>query len=88
MELAIFLLLLLLSLVVLVVVALMRARQLSSDMVNLRNEFDGLRNSLLVNAQLTRDLANEATSAPAEAPADDLQTLLENPLVQQFMESR
>lgn len=85
------LLLLFLVLVVLVVVDLMRIRQLSVEIKRVGADVDVLRSSVLAYSQICRDIASAdvVTSAPVvDAPTDDLQTLLENPLVQQVLESR
>jgi hypothetical protein len=89
---AVFFLVLFVCFVVLLAIALLRVKQLSSELSKLQDVVDGLRNALLVNSQIVRDVASGeqvVTSAPVvDAPIDDLQTLLDNPLIQQALEQR
>jgi hypothetical protein len=88
----IFFLVLFVCFVVLLVIALLRVKQLSGELSKLQDVVDGLRNAMVVNSQIVRDVATGeqvVTSAPVvDAPIDDLQALLENPLVQQALEQR
>lgn len=92
MDAGLFVLVFLLALVVLSVVCVMRVRQFGSELARVRDDVDVLRNAVLVNSQICHDIACDDASLPntklADTPSDDLQTLLENPLVQQVLDRR
>lgn len=70
---------------VMLAVTLTKHRALARDHENLRGQVEQLRGVVLSGARVTRDVANDAAISNPQPTADDLQVLMSNPLVQQFM---